>query len=216
MPGRAFSLIIATTLTFVLSFSLHATAASTSITGGSVASAAKEPDPAVLHPMSKQAFDSACKEQGYAGGVTLIGSNAYSIRCVNEDGSLQTFRPREEIHNFVAQACQDTYPDVRVTDRLATMAGTYRAWHCADYGSYAGIPDLKGWCESEGLHLTASTNYRYPAYRWFCMNSSKTRARGIPMDQVCAWQFDESALDRVFNVYGKAVEDAWDCFYTRA
>ncbi|MET9693630.1 hypothetical protein ABZY81_35245 [Streptomyces sp. NPDC006514] len=181
----------------------------------SAASAVKEPDPDVLRPMSKQTFDAACKEQGYARGVTLIGSDAYSIRCVNEDGSLQTFPLREDIHNSVAQACQDTYRDKRVTDRLATMGGTYTAWQCADYGSYAGIPDLKGWCGSRGLQLVGTQNYRYPAYRWFCANSSKTRLEGIPMDRVCSWQFDESALDRVFNVYGKTVEDAWDCFYTR-
>ncbi|MCX4853552.1 hypothetical protein [Streptomyces canus] len=165
--------------------------------------------------MSRQKFDAACKEQGYAQGVTTVGNDAYSIRCVNEDGSLQTFRPREEIHDFVAQACQDTYPDARVTDRLATMGRTYSAWECADYGSYAGSPDLKKWCESEGLELIKSSSAKYPAYQWFCANSSRTRVVGIPVDDVCASQFDESALDRVFNVYGKTVEDAWDCFYTR-
>ncbi|MFF4486868.1 hypothetical protein ACFY0F_10280 [Streptomyces sp. NPDC001544] len=214
MPGRAFSLAAVIALTFAAGFSLSQAATPASMSESSFASTAEGVDPAVLHPMSEQAFDAACKEQGYARGVTSIGSDAYSIRCVNEDGSLQTFRPREEIHNFVAQACQDTYPDIRVTDRLATMAGTYTAWQCADYGSYAGVPDLKGWCESKGLELVTSSNYRYPAYRWFCANSSRTRVDGIPMDEVCQWQFGESALDRVFNVYGKAVEDAWDCFYT--
>jgi len=165
--------------------------------------------------MSRQAFDAACKEQGYAGGVTTVGKTAYSIRCVNEDGSLQTFRPREEIHNFVAQACQDTYTDIRVTDRLATMGGTYTAWECADYGSYAGTPDLKEWCGSKGLRLIKYVRASYPAYQWFCANSSRSRVQGIPMDDVCVSQFDESALDRVFNVYGKTVEDAWDCFYTK-
>lgn len=178
-------------------------------------SALGEPDPDVLHPMSRQAFDDACKNQGYAQGVTLVGTDAYSIRCVNDEGSLQTFNERQQIHDFVAQACQDTYPELRVTDRLATMGGTFTAWQCADYGSYAGIPDLKGWCESKGLVLINRRDVKYPAYRWFCANAAGTRSEGIPMDEVCAWQYGQESLDRVYNVYGKKIEDSWDCFYTR-
>jgi hypothetical protein len=172
-----------------------------------------KPDPSVLHPMSKQAFDKACKEQGFSQGVTLTGNNAYSIRCVNEDGSLQTFNERQQIHDFVQQACQDTYPEGRKIDRLATMGKTYTAWECADYDSFAGVPDLKKWCNSQGLKLISSRR-GYPAYRWFCANSSRTRVRGIPVDQVCVKQFGENALDRVYNVYGRAPEDAWNCIYT--
>lgn len=115
-----------------------------------------QPDPSVLQPMSKQAFDEACKQQGFSQGVTLTGNNAYSIRCINEDGSLQTFNERQQIHDFVQQACQDTYPEGAKIDRLATMGKTYTAWECADYDSFAGVPDLQKWCASQGLKLTNS------------------------------------------------------------
>lgn len=171
------------------------------------------PDP--LRPMSKQAFDEACKAQGYERGVTLIGTqqDAYSIRCVDDDGTLQKIDRYEQIHEFVSEACNWTYSGRRNTDRLATMGKTYDAWECASYGSYAGVPDLKGWCESKGLQLINRKEIKYPAYRWFCADSAMSKVEGIPLDKVCEWQFGEDALDRTFNTYGKQVADAWDCFY---
>ncbi|WSA76437.1 hypothetical protein OG930_12945 [Streptomyces sp. NBC_01799] len=165
--------------------------------------------------MSEQAFDGFCKDQGYEGGVTLVGTDidAYSIRCKNSNGSLEEYDKPEDIHNFVTAACQWTYPGVSRTDRLATMAKTYTAWECVNFGGYEGIPDFTKWCESKGLQLINREDVKYPAYRWFCANSAKSRVEGIPVDKVCESQYGEDTLDRVFNVYAEKVGDAWDCFW---
>ncbi|KPC81536.1 hypothetical protein ADK82_16115 [Streptomyces sp. NRRL S-4] len=147
--------------------------------------------------------------------MTLTGASrdAYSIRCRDDDGSLQQFDRYEQIHDFVTQACNSTYTGRSNVDRLATMGKTYGAWQCANYGSYAGVPDIKGWCRSEGLRMINRKDVKYPAYRWFCANSTRSEVKGVPLDKVCEWQFGEDTLDRTFNVYGKQVADAWDCFY---
>ncbi|QEV52303.1 hypothetical protein CP981_12070 [Streptomyces platensis] len=162
-----------------------------------------------------QNFSDYCKDQGYSQGITTVGEDAYSLRCKNDDGSLQEFANDEEIHNFVEYVCQATYPNRNAIDRLATMAKTYSAWECMDSVSYAGVPDLKGWCESKGLSLFASENAKYSAYRWFCVNSDRSRVEGIPMDQVCKWQYGPDTLDRVANVNAREIDDAWDCRYVR-
>ncbi|MER6309396.1 hypothetical protein [Streptomyces sp. NPDC001657] len=174
-----------------------------------------ESDADVVHPLSVQDFNDYCKDQGYGQGVTTIGEDAYSIRCKNDDGSLQEFANDEDIHNFVEGVCGAAYPKRNVIDRLRTMANTYSAWECMDTVSYAGVPDLQGWCEAKGLNLVASDNAKYPAYRWFCVNSSRSHVEGIPMDQVCTWQYGPDALDRLADANATEIGDAWDCRYVR-
>ncbi|MFG2873159.1 hypothetical protein [Streptomyces sp. NPDC048338] len=182
---------------------------------GSITVALAGGDDDVRHPLSRRSFDEYCRDQGFEEGAVTTGSDAYSVRCKNSDGSLQEFNNPEDIHNFVGEVCQSTYPDIGVIDRLTTMQGTYGAWECMNRTSYAGVPDLQGWCESRGLTLSHRTDARYAAYGWTCVNADRTRSEGISVGLVCKGQFGQDALDRVSNVRAKDIGDAWDCRYVR-
>jgi hypothetical protein len=182
---------------------------------GSLDVAVAGDDDDVRYPISRQDFDKYCREQGYGQGVVTSGNDAYSIRCKNDDGSLQRFGVVEEIHNFVGDVCSWAYPDRGVIDRLTTMSRTYDGWECMNRSSYAGIPDLREWCESRGLELFHRSDVRYAAYGWTCVNGGRTHSEGIPVGLVCKRQFGEDALDRVANVRAKEIGDAWDCRYVR-
>ncbi|GGV83727.1 hypothetical protein GCM10010294_60690 [Streptomyces griseoloalbus] len=182
---------------------------------GSITVAMAGDDDDVRHPLSRQNFDDYCKDQGFAAGVVTTGNDAYSVRCKNSDGSLQGFDNPEEFHNFVTEVCQSAYADISVMDRLTTVNGTYGAWECMNRASYAGVPDLQGWCGSRGLNLFHRADVRYAAYGWTCVNADRTHSEGISMALVCKSQFGQDALDRVSNVRAKTVGDAWDCRYVR-
>ncbi|MET7296091.1 hypothetical protein ABZS79_28820 [Streptomyces griseoloalbus] len=180
---------------------------------GSITVAMAGDDDDVRHPLSRQNFDDYCKDQGFTAGVVTTGNDAYSVRCKNSDGSLQGFDNPEKYHNFVGEVCQSTYPDFSVIDRLVTMNGTYGAWECMNRASYAGVPDLQGWCESRGLSLFHRDGVRYAAYGWTCVNTDRTHSEGISVTLVCKGQFGQDALDRVANVRAEDIGDAWDCRY---
>lgn len=180
---------------------------------GSIAVAMAGDDDDARHPLVRQDFDDYCRDQGFAAGVVTTGNDAYSVRCKNTDGSLQGFDNPEDIHNFVTEVCQSTYPDTGVIDRLVTVSGTYGAWECMDRASYAGVPDLQGWCESRGLSLLHRADVRYAAYGWTCVNADRTHSEGISVTLVCKSQFGQDALDRVANVRAEDIGDAWDCRY---
>ncbi|MGW2446613.1 hypothetical protein [Streptomyces sp. NPDC001675] len=177
----------------------------------------QQADSTTLRPLTKAAFDEACNNRGQARGATLVGtgSDAYSIRCVNDDGSADEFDRPEQIHQLVSEACQLAYPGVSEIDRLATMGETYTGWECATFAGYAGSPDLEGWCKAKGLDLINREDVKYPAYKWFCAHSGNSGFVGISVQDVCKWQYGENALDRVSNVYGEEIGDAWDCFYVK-
>jgi hypothetical protein len=183
--------------------------------GGSITVAVAGDDEDVRHPLTRRNFDDYCRDQGFAGGTVATGSDAYSLRCKNSDGSLQEFNNPEDIHNFVGEVCQSAYPDIAVIDRLTTMDGTHDAWECMNRASYAGAPDLRGWCESRGLTLSHRADVRYAAYGWTCVNADRTRSEGISVGLVCKGQFGQDALDRVANVRAEDIGDAWDCRYVR-
>ncbi len=178
---------------------------------GAITVAMAGDDDDARHPLSRQDFDDHCRDQGFAAGVVTTGNDAYSVRCKNSDGSLQRFDNPGAIHDFVSEVCGSAHPDIAVMDRLVTVNGTYGAWECMNRSSYAGVPDLRAWCESRGLSLFHRADIRFAAYGWTCVNADRTHSEGISVTLVCKSQFGQEALDRVADVRAKDVADAWDC-----
>jgi hypothetical protein len=165
-----------------------------------------------LH-LSKKQFRHYCKAQGYKRKVVVADDpgNAYSLRCMDKDGSLQTIS--------VTDVCNYTYADkldaatgepVTWIDRLAD-AGKPFGWDCMPNFGVAGAPDMNRWCSSRGLELFYSGSV-YQAYGWFCRNPNNGYIEGIRMDAVCAQTWGPNTLDRVRNVYDV---NGWECRYIK-
>ncbi|UXY32400.1 hypothetical protein [Streptomyces sp. HUAS TT20] len=159
-----------------------------------------------LYPLSQAQFNQYCLDAGYEQGVTALGSDAESLRCVDEDGTKVVFDV-----DFV---CASAYPQMEVPrSRLMTMGATYSAWQCMDVVNYAGPPDFEAACKSIGKELIFVGHPQgYLAYGWRC----SPPVEFVPVTQNCKDLYGPNAIDRVDNVRSDEVEVAWGCYMLRA
>lgn len=157
-----------------------------------------------LHPLSKSQFDEYCLAAGHGKGVTEIGSDAESLRCIDGNGN--------QVDIDVDKVCASAYPEINdPTSRLRTMGATYSAWQCMDAIGYAGPPDLESFCESKGARLVfVGHPSGYDAYGWRC--SPQVR---FTVTTVCKLQYGRDAIDRVEDVRSDEVDTAWGCYHIR-
>jgi hypothetical protein len=157
-----------------------------------------------LHPLSQSQFDQYCLAEGHGKGVTAIGSDAESLRCVDDDGS--------QVDVEVDKVCASAYPEMNnPTSRLRTMGATYSAWQCMDAIRYVGPPDLESFCESKGAKLVfVGHPSGYDAYGWRCSPPVK-----FTVTTVCKVQYGHDVMDRVEDVRSDQVDTAWGCYVIR-
>lgn len=235
MPGRFATLVVACTASFALSFTWPSLALSDGETQGASGSTASREDKGLVLPMTQEIFTEYCKSSYHADPSIGAGIDedrdpvdAYSIRCINPDGKPEEIDDWGQLNKQVEDACNQHYhrlfPEEEseqrsYTYRIKTMNGTWDAWECGSYASYAGVPSFEDWCQSTSRKFARNPEWidkEYPAYRWVCSRRSVVGRSGwarIPVDQVCQMQYGEDALARMYNAYGEKAEDAWDCFY---
>lgn len=158
-----------------------------------------------LHPLSQSQFDQYCLNEGYEQGITAIGSDAESLRCVDDEGSEATID--------VDLVCASAYPQMEVPrSRLRTMGATYTAWQCMDVTHYAGPPDFEAACKDLGKKLIFVGHPQgYSAYGWRC----SPPVQFVPVTQNCKELYGANAIDRVDDVRSDEVEVAWGCYVLR-
>ncbi|MFE6946287.1 hypothetical protein [Streptomyces chartreusis] len=187
--------------------------------------------------MTQEIFTEYCKSSYHADPSLGAGLDrdrepvdAYSIRCIDPDGNPERIDDWGQLNTQVGDACNQHYHRLFAEDeseersytyRVKTMNGTYDAWECASYTSYAGVPNFEDWCQSTSRKFVRNPEWidkEYPAFRWVCSRRSVVGPSGwekIPVDRVCQMQYggEGEVLARMYNAYGETAEDAWDCFY---
>lgn len=237
MPGRLTTLVVAYAVSFALSFIWPSLALPDSETQANSDSIAGQEDKGLILPMTQEIFTEYCKSSYHADPSLGAGIDrdrepvdAYSIRCINLDGKPEKIDDWGQLNKQVEDACNQHYhrlfPDEEgeersYTYRIKTMNGTYDAWECASFASYAGVPNFEDWCQSTSRKFARNPEWKdeeYPAFRWVCSRNSVVERSGwapISIDQVCQMQYGDAGevLARMYNAYGEKAEDAWDCFY---
>lgn len=131
-------------------------------------------------------------------GVSLDGTNAYSWRCVQPDGSHVGFS--------MGSACQWQFNDSNAVDRVGNFFDP-DSWTCFTEAAHLGGADLDGYCRSlgnQGVSLDGTD-----AYSWRCVQSDGSHV-GIDIGAACRFTWkDPGAIERLGNFFNPY---SWECW----